>query len=1227
MSVTNINEESTTITAAMETDTLEEFDKDQFLEYSRLTTNKMLLAVTLDTGSMTMTSFASQLGNSFLQQSVEYAGLDILDELQKFLSDHYKTKKLKIENKSLKDESNDEDQKKTVRDRKRKQEGSPLITDKKQKVAEKDLKSMSPKKDMTRLTTIQTDNAMSRSGRKIRTPKWLLGNEISVTTGNEKTTNVAITKSRFNESADQIQSSVSRTSSVLKNVNKSEATKEKINPNKTSILIMKEMKVEIKDKNTSQESNKNKNKEDLADSKNKQDVKILNSEQNTEKSNNTQDTTDNGYTQNIENTYSAQYTKKTYNTQDTSGNEIIQDVEMINKDDDIDQEIKGFGKVQGYKVTDNEKEIKVETCEKEANDKNKIPEIPVEDNGQDENHRDNEHEKLKSNDSDEKLLHWAYGVAIDCEDKMKETKGIFKCRKCDEEMSSSLERVRHEVNDHNFIVMLKMKDHCAKPFKCPLCRRCMKFEESMRTHIIEHATADVTDLNCSVCKLQFINKFRLRDHMLTHGEAKFPCPNCGKKFRMKKYVRRHMIESCCSKFSADKNEECENGLPAQADTSIHRNLAVNNLSDDVTVMKVNDNGSQIMSGQVESVSVSKTEDSLDENFAVGGDAETSDLSGDKSSLKLNSDKIFADENEQAEGNIISSSPLTCEICQETFMKKWNLQRHMFRKHSNEDFQCEVCQQTFKKKFALHNHLVREHNFDKDFKVICSKAEVQSEKFKCRECNEIFFSSMERVRHELYDHELAVLERYTGPAKKGKFKCPICKNKRETVETMKSHIRDHFETDVSELTCSVCKLQFKTKNRLQNHLPIHSEPKYPCQKCGKKFRMLKYVKRHMLETHKIAGSALKKGKQDLDSEKTKEIKKQKKTPGICEVCGKVFSSLASALQHRSVHTQERKHSCKVCQKRFRLKSALRNHMRLHQDNKDFVCEVCGMSFKMAQGLRMHRLRYHERVQYKCDHCNRKFKCIGGKKYHFLKEHREIAELAGLKMYPCNFCDRISSSHQEFLRHESSHIDNKIHVCDLCNNRFPTISQLNEHKKSHFGRQKNYMCLICSFKASSPYKIRRHLASTKHLENCSAKGYNSIAAMNMDDPDIVKVPMKRERCLSENDVKNEDENLSTDFSVSVVNEQKLLNQMDISVGEDGNSQTEDSAVEVKYVEIPYNIEEGSHIIYSEDNNLVYRVIEDGETGSLVEGENTIIYDTSINQAVESILKLQQSSSTNL
>ncbi|CAG2222918.1 unnamed protein product [Mytilus edulis] len=151
---------------------------------------------------------------------------------------------------------------------------------------------------MTRLTTIQTDNAMSRSGRKIRTPKWLLGNEISVTTGNEKTTNVAITKSRFNESADQIQSSVSRTSSVLKNVNKSEATKEKIIPNKTSLLIVKEMKVEINDKSTSQESNKNKNKEDLADSKNKQDVKIRNSEQNTEKSNNTQDTTDNGHTQN-----------------------------------------------------------------------------------------------------------------------------------------------------------------------------------------------------------------------------------------------------------------------------------------------------------------------------------------------------------------------------------------------------------------------------------------------------------------------------------------------------------------------------------------------------------------------------------------------------------------------------------------------------------------------------------------------------------------------------------------------------------------------------------------------------------------------------------------------------------------------------------------------------------------------------------------------------------------
>lgn len=51
----------------------------------------MLLAVTLDTSTMTMTSFASPLGSSFLQQSVQYAGLDFLDELQMFLSgEHYK---------------------------------------------------------------------------------------------------------------------------------------------------------------------------------------------------------------------------------------------------------------------------------------------------------------------------------------------------------------------------------------------------------------------------------------------------------------------------------------------------------------------------------------------------------------------------------------------------------------------------------------------------------------------------------------------------------------------------------------------------------------------------------------------------------------------------------------------------------------------------------------------------------------------------------------------------------------------------------------------------------------------------------------------------------------------------------------------------------------------------------------------------------------------------------
>jgi hypothetical protein len=43
--------------------------------------------------------------------------------------------------------------------------------------------------------------------------------------------------------------------------------------------------------------------------------------------------------------------------------------------------------------------------------------------------------------------------------------------------------------------------------------------------------------------------------MLIHGEAKFPCNICGKKFRMMKYVRRHINETHKKIFSIAKTED------------------------------------------------------------------------------------------------------------------------------------------------------------------------------------------------------------------------------------------------------------------------------------------------------------------------------------------------------------------------------------------------------------------------------------------------------------------------------------------------------------------------------------------------------------------------------------------------------------------------------------------------------------------------------------------------
>ncbi|KAM4028668.1 uncharacterized protein ACNLHF_023976 [Anomaloglossus baeobatrachus] len=81
-------------------------------------------------------------------------------------------------------------------------------------------------------------------------------------------------------------------------------------------------------------------------------------------------------------------------------------------------------------------------------------------------------------------------------------------------------------------------DHSVKTFPCPQCDKRFKLKKSLVTHIKTHTGE--RPLSCTECEKSFIHKRSLLDHQRIHtGEKPFPCSECGKCFRHKVGLRSH----------------------------------------------------------------------------------------------------------------------------------------------------------------------------------------------------------------------------------------------------------------------------------------------------------------------------------------------------------------------------------------------------------------------------------------------------------------------------------------------------------------------------------------------------------------------------------------------------------------------------------------------------------------------------------------------------------------
>lgn len=163
--------------------------------------------------------------------------------------------------------------------------------------------------------------------------------------------------------------------------------------------------------------------------------------------------------------------------------------------------------------------------------------------------------------------------------------------------------------------------------------------------------------------------------------------------------------------------------------------------------------------------------------------------------------------------------LTCDICQKTFIRYSNLEKHLEIHSCDKQFKCEVCHKLFISKSNLQEHY---------------KIHSREKPYQCEVCERSF-----KLRGHLTDH----MKIHTGEKN---CICDVCGQAFRKNSTLKQHLRMH--TGEKRFKCHLCEKLFTAKYNLKRHLIGHSGLKnFQCDKCGNKYVQDSSLKKH-LRTH-------------------------------------------------------------------------------------------------------------------------------------------------------------------------------------------------------------------------------------------------------------------------------------------------------------------------------------------------------------------------------------------
>lgn len=285
--------------------------------------------------------------------------------------------------------------------------------------------------------------------------------------------------------------------------------------------------------------------------------------------------------------------------------------------------------------------------------------------------------------------------------------------------------------------------------------------------------------------------------------------------------------------------------------------------------------------------------------------------------------------------------------------------------------------------------------------------------KCEPCSETFESFLEFKRHTRKTHNKPIkfnccdkelsrrgdILNHIAVHTNSKFECDICGKKFSRFYCLQAHQQLHG-TQEKPFKCTQCDRSFSKKSFLTTHQKMHLDQQCPiCQEIviGENSASLR---KHIAEKHETS----------QDPTKSNESKL------ICATCGKQYSfySRKAFARHVKRHTGEigeERVQCHICSQWLSCKTYLKIHIDTRHNEEDtrIECDVCHQVYPNRKCLMTHKQRVHIEEKFACDLCERKFK-----RRINLVEHR-AAKHTGQTLYSCEDCSMVTNSNATLYAH--------------------------------------------------------------------------------------------------------------------------------------------------------------------------------------------------------------------